>query len=228
MIEMHNVTKIYTNGAVALDNVSLTVKPGEFVFLIGPSGSGKSTLIKILIREIKVTSGDVFVNNKDVTSMFLSEIPYLRRSTGVVFQDFRLLEKKTLFDNVAFAMEIIGAYRRDIVKRVPVVLKMVGLEDKMDCYPWQLSGGEQQRAALARAIVNKPQLLICDEPTGNLDPNTSEHIMYLLDRINEGGTTVLVATHDTNMVNKMNKRVIELSQGRIVRDDLRGFYKNEA
>ena len=160
--------------------------------------------------------------------MFRSEIPYLRRSTGVVFQDFRLLEKKTLFDNVAFAMEIIGAYRRDIVKRVPVVLKMVGLEDKMDCYPWQLSGGEQQRAALARAIVNKPQLLICDEPTGNLDPNTSEHIMYLLDRINEGGTTVLVATHDTNMVNKMNKRVIELSQGRIVRDDLRGFYKNEA
>lgn len=228
MIEMNNVTKVYTNGTMALDNISMTVQRGEFVFLIGPSGSGKSTLIKILMREIKVTNGEIFVNGRDVSSMFRSEIPYLRRSMGVVFQDFRLLEKKTLYDNVAFAMEIIGAYKREIKKRVPVVLKMVGLSDKKDCYPWQLSGGEQQRAALARAIVNKPDLLIADEPTGNLDPETSSHIMSLLEEINAGGTTILVATHDINMVNKMEKRVIELSCGKIVRDDLRGHYKNEA
>ncbi|HBN84723.1 MAG TPA: cell division ATP-binding protein FtsE [Clostridiales bacterium] len=228
MIEMNNVTKVYNNGAMAIDNISLKVHPGEFVFLIGPSGSGKSTMIKILMREEKVTNGDVFVNGRDVSSMFRSEIPYLRRSMGVVFQDFRLLEKKTLYDNVAFAMEIIGAYKREIKKRVPVVLKMVGLGDKKDCYPGQLSGGEQQRAALARAIVNKPQLLIADEPTGNLDPETSSHIMTLLEEINAGGTTILVATHDINMVNKMEKRVIELSCGRIVRDDMRGHYRNEA
>ena len=225
---MQNVTKVYENGAMALENINMCIKPGEFVFLIGPSGSGKSTLIKILMREIKVTNGDVTVNGRDVSSMHRSEIPYLRRSMGVVFQDCRLLEKKTLYENVAFAMEIIGTYKREIIRRVPAVLSLVGLSDKKDCYPWQLSGGEQQRAALARAIVNKPMLLIADEPTGNLDPETSYHIMSLLEEINSRGTTVLIATHDINMVNKMKKRVIELSHGNIIRDVNGGMYRHEA
>ena len=228
MVEYINVTKQYDNGTVALKDATLKIEKGEFVFVIGASGSGKSTLIKLLMKEEEATHGDIFVNDYKVTEIERSQIPSLRRSFGVVFQDFRLLPNKTVYDNVAFAMQIVEAMPKEIRRQVPMALALVDLSKKAKAYPHQLSGGEQQRVAMARAIVNSPCLLIADEPTGNLDPATSLEIMKLLDEINQRGTTVIVATHEKNIVDHMKKRVIELDKGMIVRDQKKGFYKNEA
>ena len=225
MIKFENVTKTYENhGAAttyALNNVSLQVEKGEFVFIVGRSGAGKSTLSKLMIGEIKPTSGNLFVNGTCVNMLKRRQIPYFRRTVGMVFQDFRLLENKTVFENVAFAMDIIGATRKQIRRKVPEVLSRVGLANKSKRYPHQLSGGEQQRVAIARALVNNPGLIIADEPTGNLDVQMSQEIINMLDEINRGGTTVLVVTHDLEMVNQMKKRVIEIEDGSIVRDEER-------
>jgi cell division transport system ATP-binding protein len=224
MIEFRNVTKIYEDKTAALKNVSLTIKKGEFVFLVGPSGSGKSTMIKLLIREIPVSSGAVFVAGRNICNLKQSRIPQLRRNIGSVFQDFKLLPNKTVFENVAFALEVIGKPTYIIKLQVPQVLKLVGLEHKLQSYPHQLSAGEQQRVSIARAFVNRPPILLADEPTGNLDPVTSDGIMKLLSRINLIGTTVAMATHDKNIVNSMRRRVIELEEGEIIRDQKRGVY----
>lgn len=218
---------IYPNGSTALDDISFYIERGEFVFIVGPSGSGKSTLIKLLMHEEVATSGQVIINNDDVAALKRREIPYLRRSMGVVFQDFRLLPKKTVFENVAFAMDIIGASRKEIRKQVPNVLSLVGLSHKAKSYPDELSGGEQQRVALARALVNNPAFLIADEPTGNLNPKAAMEIMDLLDDINKRGTTVIMATHAKDIVDRMKKRVIAIEDGKIVRDETRGGYGNE-
>jgi len=212
----------------ALNNVSLSINAGEFIFLVGHSGSGKSTFIRLINREIVATRGRLAVAGEDVIRMRRWRVPYLRRNIGCVFQDFKLLPNKTAFGNVAFALEVIGKSKHIIRTQVPEVLRLVGLEDKLDKYPDQLSGGEQQRVSIARAIVNRPPLLICDEPTGNLDPQTSLGIMRLLDRINRTGTTVLVATHDREMVDSLRKRVIELENGYLVRDQDRGVYGEDA
>jgi cell division transport system ATP-binding protein len=224
LIQFINVTKEYENGLRALNNVNLIVERGEFVFIVGASGAGKSTLIKLLLKEIEPTAGALFVNDRDLTQMKPKEIPFYRRSMGVVFQDFRLLPDKTVFENVAFAMEIVEASRKEIRRQVPAVLSMVGLASKANNYPSQLSGGEQQRAALARALVNNPSILLADEPTGNLDSATASEIMKILNMINHRGTTVLMATHARDIVDSMKKRVITFHKGTIVSDKEKGEY----
>ena len=227
MVEFKNVTKKYPNGTVALNDANLKISKGEFAFLVGPSGSGKSTLLKLILKEIDPTSGDVFVNGYQVSAMGRREIPYLRRSLGIVFQDFRLLPNKTVYENVAFAMLITECLPKEIRRQVPMALALVGLSKKACSYPHQLSGGEQQRTVLARALVNNPALIIADEPTGNLDPEISWEIMKLLTEINQRGTTIIVATHEKSIVNSMKKRVIAIEKGVIVRDQQKGLYGNE-
>lgn len=227
MIEFINVCKEYENGVKALSNVSLSIKKGEFVFLVGPSGAGKSTLIKLLLKEENPTSGTIYLNKMDITSVRNRKIPYIRRNIGVVFQDFRLLPNKTVYENIAFAMEIIGAHPKEIRRNVPMVLSMVDLSSKAHCYPDQLSGGEHQRVAISRAIVNNPPVLIADEPTGNLDPDTAWEIMKVLRDINRRGTTVLMATHAKDIVDIMKRRVVAIESGKIVRDEEKGVYEHE-
>lgn len=225
VIRLEHVTKVYkTTPRPALQDVSVDVVKGEFVFLIGPSGSGKSTFLRLLLREEVPSKGRVYVSNFDVARMARRRVPRLRQSIGCVFQDFRLLVNKTVAENVAFALEVIGKPRHTIRKVVPEVLQLVGLEGKANRMPHELSGGEQQRVAIARAFVNRPLVLLADEPTGNLDPDTSQDIMLLLERINRTGTTVLMATHDHSIVDSMRRRVVELDQGRVIRDDARGVY----
>jgi cell division transport system ATP-binding protein len=225
VIRLQDVTKVYTaSKRPALDKVSINVEKGEFVFLIGPSGSGKSTVLRLLLREESPTTGLVEVDGRNITRMPKRRIPDLRRKIGCVFQDFRLLPKKNTYDNVAFALEVINKPARYIRRTVPEVLDLVGLEGKAQRMPHELSGGEQQRVAIARAFVNRPLVLLADEPTGNLDPDTSQGIMSLLERINRTGTTVLMATHDNNIVDAMRRRVIELDVGQVVRDQNRGVY----
>ena len=227
MIEFKNVKKTYSTGTEAVKNASFKINKGDFAFLIGQSGSGKSTLIKLILKEEEPTSGNIIINGKDTTFLKKSRVPYLRRSMGVVFQDFRLLPDKTVYENVAFAMYIVKATPRHIRRQVPMVLSLVGLSGKAKMYPNELSGGEQQRVALARALVNNPSMLIADEPTGNLDPDTAMDIMNLLNDINMRGTTVVVATHAQDIVDKMKKRVIKIDNGNIVRDDRKGGYDSE-
>lgn len=227
MIDLKDVSKVYSNGSIALDHVSLHIGKGEFVFVVGASGAGKSTLIKLLSHEELPTSGSVYVDRTAVNRLPKSRVPYLRRKMGIVFQDFRLLPNKTAEENVAFAMEVIESPRRVIKERVRNVLDLVGLLGKADALPHNLSGGEQQRVAIARAIVNRPLLLIADEPTGNLDPETSRDIMDTFKKINHMGTTVLMVTHDKQMVDLMNKRVIEIVNGHVVRDEQKGGYNDE-
>ena len=227
MIEFRNVTKTYDTGTKAIKGANFVIDKGEFAFLVGSSGSGKSTLIKLILKEEEPTSGRIIINGKDTTFLKSNRIPYLRRSMGVVFQDFRLLQDKTVYDNVAYAMYIVRATPRHIRRQVPMVLSLVGLSGKAKMYPHELSGGEQQRVALARALVNNPSMLIADEPTGNLDPDTAWDIMNLLNDINMRGTTVVVATHAKDIVDKMKKRVIHIHKGEIVRDDKKGGYDCE-
>lgn len=227
MVEFRNVLKKYDNGTVALRNVSLKICKGEFVFLVGPSGSGKSTLLELIMKEEDATEGEVLVNGYRVSCMSQREVPYLRRSLGMVFQDFRLLPNKTVYENVAFALQVTEALPKEIRRQVPMALALVGLSRKASAYPNQLSGGEQQRVALARALVNNPSLIIADEPTGNLDPETSWEIMKLLAEVNQRGTTLLVATHEKGIVNSMKKRVIAIDKGLIVRDQEKGLYADE-
>ena len=223
MIEFRNVSKKYDTGTEAIHNVSFKINKGEFAFLVGSSGSGKSTIIKLILKEEEPTSGNIIINAKDTTFLKPSRVPFLRRSMGIVFQDFRLLPDKTVYENVAFAMYVVKATPKHIRRQVPMVLSLVGLANKAKVYPNELSGGEQQRVALARAIVNNPSMLIADEPTGNLDPNTAWDIMELLNDINLRGTTVVVATHAKDIVDKMNKRDIRIEQGNIVRDEKGGY-----
>lgn len=227
MVEFINVKKKYPNGTVALKDINIKINKGEFAFVVGSSGSGKSTLMKLILKEEDATEGEVHVNGYEVSSMKRREVPYLRRGLGVVFQDFRLLPNKTVYENVAFGMQITEAQPKEIRRQVPMVLALVGLSKKANVYPNQLSGGEQQRVALARALVNNPALLIADEPTGNLDPETSWEIMKLLTEVNHRGTTVIVATHEKAIVDAMKKRVIALNRGQIVRDQEKGLYGNE-
>jgi cell division transport system ATP-binding protein len=228
MIRFDNVTKVYKNGTVAVRNVSLDIQKGEFVFLVGPSGSGKTTCIRMLLREELPDRGRIWVAGREIIHMPKWRVPYLRRNVGCVFQDFRLLPNKTVFQNVAFALEVIGRPKNVVETQVPQVLELVGLAKKRDNLPSELSGGEQQRVAVARAFVNRPLILLADEPTGNLDPATSQGIMRLLDRINRTGTTVVIATHDAALVDWMRRRVVELDQGTIVRDQARGVYGIDA
>ena len=225
MIRFENVTKVYARGArPALDQVNLDVERGEFVFLVGASGSGKSTFLRLVMREERASAGKVFVAGKEMGTLSSWKVPTMRRQIGVVFQDFRLLPNKSVFENVAFALQVIGRPRHYILTTVPEVLEMVGLAGKEKRRPHELSGGEQQRVAIARAFVNRPSILLADEPTGNLDPTTSLGIMRLLDRINRTGTTVLMATHDSEVVDSMRRRVVELDSGKLVRDQVRGVY----
>ena len=226
MIRFDQVTKQYPNSAApALDDVTLEIADGEFVFLVGSSGSGKSSLIRLVLKEDKATSGTVEVDGVNIGELANREVPEFRRGMGVVFQDFRLLPNRTVYENIQFALEVIGAPDDEIEKRIPAVLELVGLDGKEHRFPNELSGGEQQRVALARAVVNRPKLLLCDEPTGNLDPTTSLGIMKLLDRINRTGTTIVMATHDHAMVDEMRKRTVEIANGRIIRDEQSGSYK---
>jgi cell division transport system ATP-binding protein len=224
MIVLENVTKIYSGDVVGLRNVSLQIDKGEWVFLVGPSGSGKSTMIRLLLKEIDSTSGNVIVGGRSLSKLRRSRVPQLRRNIGCVFQDFKLLPTRTVYENVAYALEVQGQRQEVIERKVPEIISLVGLSDKTEKFPNELSGGQQQRVSIARAFVNHPPLLICDEPTGNLDPDTSIGIMQLLYRIQRTGTTVLMATHDREMVDKMRRRVIALEDGRVVRDDRRGGY----
>jgi cell division transport system ATP-binding protein len=224
MIKFQNVTKTYKGSTVALSDCTVEIDKGEFVFLVGPSGSGKTTFIRLLLREEMPDSGRIWEAGKEIGHLAKWRIPYLRRNIGCVFQDFRLLPNKTVFENVAFALEVIGRPKHVIASQVPQVLDLVGLAKKRDNLPGELSGGEQQRVAVARAFVNRPLILLADEPTGNLDPTTSLGIMRLLDRINRTGTTVIIATHDAGMVNQMRRRVIELDRGMLVRDQAHGVY----
>ena len=228
MIHMKDVSKVYENGTVALDHVNVDIKKGEFVFVVGASGAGKSTFIKMLLREELPTSGDIVVNGFDIVHMKHEAVPYLRRGLGVIFQDYRLLPDKTVFENVAFAMQVIEAPRRLMQRSVNAVLDIVGLREKYKDFPSQLSGGEQQRVAIARAIVNDPSIVIADEPTGNLDPETSWGIMDIFQRINQSGTTIVMATHDKTIVDTMQRRVIAIENGSIVRDESQGVYGYEA
>jgi len=223
MIIFDNVSKAYGNN-VALSNVNLRIEQGEFVFIVGQSGAGKSTFLKLLLKEINATQGSIFVDEMEVSKLENRKIPYLRRQIGIVFQDFRLLPKKTVYENVAFAMEILHTSAKQIRRQVPQVLSLVGISEKANKYPHELSAGEQQRVAIARAIVNNPSVLIADEPTGNLDPEISWEIMRLLNQISLRGTTIVMATHAKEIVDKMSKRVIAIEKGRIVRDDQRGAY----
>ena len=227
MIEFRNVSKTYDTGTEAVHKANFNIEKGEFAFLVGTSGSGKSTLIKLILKEENPTSGNIIINGKDTTYLKPKRVPFLRRSMGVVFQDFRLLPDKTVYDNVAFAMYIVNATKRHIRRQVPMVLSLVGLSNKAKVYPNELSGGEQQRVALARALVNNPSMLIADEPTGNLDPDTAWDIMRLLNEINLRGTTLVVATHAKDIVDKMKKRVIQIEDGHIIRDDKKGGYNSE-
>ena len=224
MIRFKNVSVVYDKDIIGLDDVSFKIKKGEFVFLVGKTGAGKSSAMKLLTGEIKPTSGDVIVDGIVVNSLKRSKIPYLRRAQGVVFQDFRLLPNKTVYENVAFAMEIIGKKKKEIEHAVPLVLDYVGLSQRANNYPSEISGGEQQRVSIARAIINKPALIIADEPTGNLDVETSDEIMRLFERINEKGTTIVMVTHSEKIVNDMHKRVIQLENGVLVRDEKNGVY----
>ena len=228
MIHMNNVTKVYPNGSTGVENINLHINKGEFVFIVGSSGSGKSTLMKLLLKELDPTEGDIIINKVKTNELNRRQIPYLRRNLGVVFQDFRLLPNKTVYENVAFAMRVFEAPGRIIRRDVPAVLSLVGLGQKGRSYPNQLSGGEQQRTALARAIANNPPILICDEPTGNLDPETAYGIMKLLDDINKRGTTIVMATHARDIVDAMQKRVVTLHKGHIIRDIEKGGYSDEA
>lgn len=227
MVEFVNVYKKYPNGTVALKGINLKISKGDFAFIIGTSGSGKSTLLKLLMKEEAVTEGEVFVNGYQLTKLAPKQIPYLRRGMGMVFQDFRLLPNKTVYENVAFAMEITESLPKEIRRQVPMSLALVGLSRKANAYPHQLSGGEQQRVAIARALVNNPALLIADEPTGNLDPENSWEIVKLLSEVNQRGTTVIVATHEKSIVDAMKKRVIAIDKGKIIRDQQKGFYGDE-
>ncbi|HSL57464.1 MAG TPA: cell division ATP-binding protein FtsE [Acidimicrobiales bacterium] len=225
MIKLENVTKSYKGDVVALRDASADIAKGEFVFLVGASGSGKSTMLRLMNKEESPESGQIFVAGKDIGQLSSWKVPYLRRNIGCVFQDFKLLSNKTVSENVAFALEVIGRPRHVVRTQVPAILELVGLSKKMKNYPHELSGGEQQRVSIARAFVNRPLILLADEPTGNLDPATSVGIMRLLDRINRTGTTVVMATHDRGIVDTMRRRVIELDRGRIVRDQSRGVYE---
>lgn len=227
MIQMNGITKIYTNGSVALSDINVHIEKGDFVFVVGPSGAGKSTFIKLIFREELPTRGELVVNGRQVAGLLPPEVPYFRRSLGIVFQDYRLLPNKTVYDNIAFAMEVIEASRREIQKRVHHVIDLVGLRHKSKAYPTELSGGEQQRVSIARAIVNNPTVVIADEPTGNLDPDTSWDIMKIFERINKNGTTIVMATHDKPVVDAMKKRVIAIEKGRIARDQRKGVYGYE-
>lgn len=228
MLEMIDVSKIYPGGSVALQDINVRIEQGEFVFVVGPSGAGKSTFFKMLFREVLPSSGKVIVNGHDLVKMTDKEIPYFRRQLGIVFQDYRLLPDRTVYDNVAFAMQVIETPYRKIKRRVNDVLDLVGLRKRAHAYPTELSGGEQQRIAIARAIVNDPILLIADEPTGNLDPETSWEIMDIFREVNKSGTTIVMATHDREIVDEMKKRVIAIEHGHIVRDDAKGVYGYES
>jgi cell division transport system ATP-binding protein len=228
MIQMKNVMMKYDNGVVAMKDLNLTVDPGEFVYVIGPSGAGKSTFIKLLYHELTPTAGSIKINNFDFNVMKPKEVPFMRRQIGIVFQDFKLLPRLTVYENVAYAMQVIETPEKEIRPRVLEVLKMVGLEQKLRRFPSELSGGEQQRVSIARAIVNKPQVVIADEPTGNLDPETAEGIMEILDRVNQSGTTVIMATHNQQMVDAHTHRVLEIAGGRLIRDEKEGSYGSEA
>lgn len=228
MLEMIDVSKIYPGGSVALQDINVHIEQGEFVFIVGPSGAGKSTFFKMLFREVLPSSGKVIVNGHDLVKMTDKEIPYFRRQLGIVFQDYRLLPDRTVYDNVAFAMQVIETPYRKIKRRVNDVLDLVGLRKRAHAYPTELSGGEQQRIAIARAIVNDPILLIADEPTGNLDPETSWEIMDIFREVNKSGTTIVMATHDREIVDEMEKRVIAIEHGHIVRDDAKGVYGYES
>ena len=228
MIDLVNVTKTYETGTHALNGIDMHIDDGEFVFLVGPSGSGKSTIIKLLTAELKPTSGSVLVNGYQLESIKRASIPYMRRTLGVIFQDFRLIENKTVYENVAFAMRVIGAAPKEIKKRVPYVLELVGLENKGRRLPNELSGGEQQRVAIARALINNPTMIIADEPTGNLDPQRSFEIMLLLEQINALGTTVMVVTHEKGLVDRFTKRVVAIDEGRVVSDGMDGYNSYEA
>lgn len=219
MIEFKNVSKIYDNGAVALDNVNLKIEKGEFVFIIGQSGAGKSTFLKLIMKEENATSGEIFVNDINISKMKKKKVPYLRRHMGIVFQDFRLIDKMTVFDNIAFAMRVTGCNEKTVNIRVPYMLDLVNLLDKKNCRPNELSGGEQQRVGLARALINNPKLIVADEPTGNIDQTMSEDIMSLLKEINKHGTTVIVVTHNHDLVERFGERVIKISDGKIVDDE---------
>lgn len=224
---MSEVSKIYENGSSALNNINIDIEKGEFVFLVGSSGAGKSTFIKMIFREVLPSKGTLIINGRNVVTMKEDEVPYLRRGLGIVFQDYRLLPDKNVYENVAFAMQVIEAPRREMQKRVNSVLELVGLRDKLKSLPSQLSGGEQQRVAIARAIVNSPMIVIADEPTGNLDPDTSWEIMKIFERINKSGTTIVMATHDKTIVDTMQKRVIAIEDGCIIRDEVKGAYGYE-
>ena len=227
MLIMSDVSKVYPGGSVALQDVNVHIEPGEFVFVVGPSGAGKSTFIKMLFREVLPTTGSIFVNGMDILSLSPKEIPFIRRQLGIIFQDYRLLPDRTVYENVAFAMQVIEAPHRKIKRQVMNMLDLVGLRHRANAYPNELSGGEQQRIAIARAIVNDPVFVIADEPTGNLDPETSWDIMEIFKEINETGTTIVMATHDKEVVDAMGKRVIAIEHGRIVRDEKEGVYGYE-
>ncbi len=224
MIKCEQVTKVYKDSVAALQDVTLEINKGEFVFIVGPSGSGKSTFIRLMLKEEEPTSGDIYVAGKNIGRLSRWKVPELRRNIGTVFQDFKLLPNRTVFQNVSFALEVIGKPKHIVDQRVPEILELVGLGEKLNNYPDELSGGEQQRVSIARAFVNRPLILLADEPTGNLDPATSVEIMKLLDRINRIGTTVIMATHDNAIVDAMRRRVIELDSGKVVRDQSRGVY----
>jgi cell division transport system ATP-binding protein len=225
VVEFRDVTKIYDGGSVGLERASMKIGRGEFVFLVGPTGCGKSTCIRLLMKELEPTQGEIDIAGKTLGEIPRSRVPYLRRNIGTVFQDYKLLPNRTVYDNVAYSLQVIGETRQEIRRKVPDILRMVGLSTKLHNYPDELSGGEQQRVSIARAFVNHPPLLLADEPTGNLDPETSIGIMQLIYRINRTGTTVVVATHDKEMVDKMRRRVVELREGRIVRDQQSGLYR---
>lgn len=227
MIEYKNVVKEYPNGVLANDNISLKIEQSEFVYVVGPSGAGKSTFIKMMYHQEVPTSGEIKVNEYELEKMKNSEVPYLRRELGIVFQDFKLLPRLTVFENIAYALQVIEKEPEEVQKRVVRVLDLVGLSHKADSFPNELSGGEQQRIAIARAIANKPSILIADEPTGNLDPETAEGIMEIMERINNDGTTVVMATHNSYIVNEYKHRVIEIADGRIIRDQEGGEYEDE-
>ena len=227
MLIMSDVSKVYPSGSAALQDVNVHIEPGEFVFVVGPSGAGKSTFIKMLFREVLPTTGSIFVNGMDILSLSPKEIPFMRRQLGIIFQDYRLLPDRTVYENVAFAMQVIEAPHRKIKRQVMNVLDLVGLRHRANAYPNELSGGEQQRIAIARAIVNDPVFVIADEPTGNLDPETSWDIMEIFKAINDTGTTIVMATHDKEVVDAMGKRVIAIEKGRIVRDEKEGVYGYE-
>jgi cell division transport system ATP-binding protein len=227
VVEFADVSKVYDNGHVGLERVTMRIGRGEFVFLVGPTGCGKSTCIRLLMKELEPTTGAVSVAGRDLAQVTAKRLPYLRRNIGVIFQDYKLLPNRTVYANVAYALEVIGESRESIRRKVPDILRLVGLSTKLHNYPDELSGGEQQRVSIARSFVNHPPLLLADEPTGNLDPETSIGIMQLIYRINRTGTTVVVATHDREMVDKMRRRVIELNQGRIIRDQVAGMYQDD-